>query len=349
MEDERCTGEVNDVGHMGVRVGAIFVILVSSALFTVVPVVTRRIPRLVIPPPIYDFAKFFGSGVIIATGFVHLLQPGNEELSAPCLNEDFQAYPMAFAFCLISMMALFVSEFFAYRLGTSMLHKKGLGNIVHHHAVGHTDAHHAQEELAAEMEHEHHVSEDNDSTLKAKDEEEAPMLRMSKACTGASEIVGVFVLELGVVFHSVIIGLTLATSPWEGDGRFPVLFPVIVFHQVFEGLGLGSRLAFLPDSLGHWLPVMLALAYSVCTPIGMAIGLGVRETFTTNTATGNYVTGIFDSISAGILIYTGLVELLAHEFVFNETMHKAPMAKVALNIAEVCAGVGVMALLGRWA
>ena len=47
---------------------------------------------------------------------------------------------------------------------------------------------------------------------------------------------------------------------------------------MFEGLGLGTRLAFLtlPKSLEH-LPLIGALTYSCVTPIGMAIGLSLRE------------------------------------------------------------------------
>lgn len=52
-----------------------------------------------------------------------------------------------------------------------------------------------------------------------------------------------------------------------------------VFHQSFEGLGLGSRLAFLPlpKSL-NWVPYAAGIGYACVTPIGMAIGLGVRHT-----------------------------------------------------------------------
>lgn len=47
---------------------------------------------------------------------------------------------------------------------------------------------------------------------------------------------------------------------------------------MFEGLGLGSRLAFLQLPQGYgWVPFAGALAYSAMSPIGMAIGLGVRE------------------------------------------------------------------------
>ncbi|WFD24148.1 hypothetical protein MEQU1_002845 [Malassezia equina] len=352
MADEEpvCVGAVNDVDHMGVRVGAIFIVLVSTAAFTLFPILTKRIPRLSIPQFIYDFAKFFGSGVIIATAFIHLLEPAADELSQPCLGDAFQNYPMAYAFALISMMLLFVVEFFAYRLGSLYLKKHGIEAYGHHHAAGHNDANMAQETIAAEERYGEEEEVSKDHNLQRDIEASKPDSGFTKEASVASEVIGVLVLELGVVFHSVIIGLTLATSEWRGeDDDFRVLFPVIVFHQLFEGLGLGSRLAFLPAQMGALWPCMLAMGYSICTPIGMAIGLGVRHTYTTDTPTGYYVTGVFDAISAGILIYTGLVELLAHDFIFNQKMHKAPMWKVAINIVEVCTGAGVMALLGRWA
>ena len=90
---------------------------------------------------------------------------------------------------------------------------------------------------------------------------------LQKNTSGTAEVIGVFVLELGVVFHSVIIGLTLATTEWEGDDdKFYVLFPVIVFHQLFEGLGLGSRLAYMPEFFSMWFLCLLALLYALCTP-----------------------------------------------------------------------------------
>jgi len=349
-EEEVCVGAVNEVDNMGVRIGAIFVILVTTSLFTLFPILTKRIPRLTIPQFIYDFAKYFGSGVIIATAFIHLLEPAADELSQPCLGDAFQNYPMAYGFALISMMMLFIVEFFAYRLGTMYLKKHGIDVQGHHHASGHNDANEPREMIAANVTYTEDEEVNEDVKLQNDIEASKPESGFSKDASVASEVVGVMVLELGVVFHSVIIGLTLATSEYRGDDdEFVVLYPVIVFHQLFEGLGLGSRLAFLPAQMGAFWPCILAMGYSICTPIGMAIGLGVRHTYTTDTPTGYYVTGVFDSVSAGILIYTGLVELLAHDFIFNQKMHKAPMWKVAINIFEVCLGAGIMALLGRWA
>lgn len=46
--------------------------------------------------------------------------------------------------------------------------------------------------------------------------------------TTMAQIIGVSILEFGVIFHSVLIGLTLAV-----DEDFKVLFIVLVFHREF--------------------------------------------------------------------------------------------------------------------
>lgn len=53
-----------------------------------------------------------------------------------------------------------------------------------------------------------------------------------------ARMTALFILEFGVIFHSVFIGLTLAVSGAE----FITLYIVLSFHQTFEGLALGSRL-----------------------------------------------------------------------------------------------------------
>jgi len=161
-----------------------------------------------------------------------------------------------------------------------------------------------------------------------------------------AQMTAIFILEFGIVFHSIFIGLTLAVAGSE----FNTLFIVIIFHQTFEGLGLGSRLAVTPwPSNRRWTPYVLALAYGLSTPLAIAIGLGVRKSYPPNSATTLIVNGVFDSISAGILIYTGLVELMAHEFMFSNSMRKASIKTVMAAFITMCLGAGLMALLGKWA
>ena len=80
--------------------------------------------------------------------------------------------------------------------------------------------------------------------------------------------------------------------------------------ETFEGLGVGSRLAYmrLPEKY-NYVPVIGGLLYGITTPIGIAAGLGVRTTYNANSNTANIVSGVLDSFSAGILLYTGLVEV----------------------------------------
>jgi len=77
--------------------------------------------------------------------------------------------------------------------------------------------------------------------------------------------------------------------------------------EMFEGLGLGSRLSAL-NLPGKWNygRYVAAIFYSICTPVGVAIGLGVRESYNGNGAKASIISGVLDATSAGILLYTGM-------------------------------------------
>ena len=96
------------------------------------------------------------------------------------------------------------------------------------------------------------------------------------------------------------------------------------------------------------LPWLLCAAYGLTTPIAIAIGLGLRTTYNPNSFTANVVSGVLDSMSAGILIYTGLVELLARDFIFNP-VRTNNNKRLTFMIVCVLLGAGLMALLGKWA
>lgn len=153
----------------------------------------------------------------------------------------------------------------------------------------------------------------------------------------AAQMTAIFILEFGVVFHSVFVGLTLAVA---GD-EFTTLYVVLAFHQTFEGLGLGTRLAATPwPKSKQWTPYVFALCYGLSTPVAIAIGLGVRKAYAPGSQTALIVNGVFDSLSAGVLIYTGLVELMAHEFMFSSVMRKATLRVVLSAFTMMCLGAG---------
>lgn len=92
----------------------------------------------------------------------------------------------------------------------------------------------------------------------------------------------------------------------------------------------------------------MALAYACTTPVGIAIGLGVRLSYDPNSQRALISAGVFDAVSAGLLIYSGMVELLAHDFIHGE-MRTAPPKMVLPAIGSMLTGCALMSLLGRWA
>lgn len=99
-------------------------------------------------------------------------------------------------------------------------------------------------------------------------------------------------LEGGILFHSVFVGMTVSITI-EG---FIVLLIAILFHQMFEGLGLGSRIAAVPYPKGSIRPWILVVAFGTTAPLGQAIGLAVRDSYDPNSAFGLIIVGIFNAM-----------------------------------------------------
>lgn len=354
-------------GRIGLRIAALFIIWVTSSIGAIFPIFANRHKGLKVPDWVFFICKYFGSGVIVATAFIHLLGPAEDALRNECLTGTITEYSWAEGIVLMTIFVLFFVELMVMRYGD-------FGGHNHDHDTEHaqepsldTDGSVGTEVAAAEgsatykdyppatplapitrptgphsthapgddhlgHSREHNDVEDADNPLSLEDY--------------AAQMTAIFILEFGIIFHSVFIGLTLAVAGQE----FDTLFIVLIFHQTFEGLGLGARLAVTPwPKDRRWTPYILAVAYGFSTPIAIAIGLGVRKSYPPGSQTTLIVNGVFDSISAGILIYTGLVELMAHEFMFSTSMRKARIQTVMAAFIIMCLGAGLMALLGKWA
>ncbi|KAJ8752657.1 hypothetical protein K2173_005546 [Erythroxylum novogranatense] len=111
---------------------------------------------------------------------------------------------------------------------------------------------------------------------------------------------------MGIVVHSVTIGISLGAS--ESPNTTMPLVATLTFHQFFEGMGLGGRI-----SQTRAITIM-ATFFSLTTPVGIGIGFGISSRYDENNPSSLIVEGIFNSASAGILIYMALVDLLAVDF-----------------------------------
>ncbi|KAK8136566.1 hypothetical protein PG984_004506 [Apiospora sp. TS-2023a] len=151
-------------------------------------------------------------------------------------------------------------------------------------------------------------------------------------------------LEGGILFHSVFVGMTISITI-EG---FIILLIAILFHQMFEGLGLGSRIAAVPYPKGSLRPWLLVVAFGTTAPIGQAIGLATRGSYDPNSAFGLIIVGVFNAISSGLLIYAALVDLLAEDFLSEEAENLTKKEKTQAFCCVLLGAAG-MAAVGAFA
>lgn len=130
------------------------------------------------------------------------------------------------------------------------------------------------------------------------------------------------------------------------DSGFITLFVVILFHQAFEGIALGTRIATMPG--GFVRKVALGAAFAVTTPIGMGIGIGVLSSFNGNDPSTIIAIGTLNAFSAGILLWIGVTEMWFKEW-FYGPLARAGALKIAVGFFGLIAGLIVMSLLGKWA
>ncbi|KAL6887776.1 Zinc/iron permease [Trichoderma longibrachiatum] len=153
-------------------------------------------------------------------------------------------------------------------------------------------------------------------------------------------------LEAGILFHSVFIGMAIsvATGP-----AFVVFLVAISFHQSFEGMALGSRIAAIQFPKGSVRPWLMVLAYGTTTPIGQAIGLVLQRKWDPGSATGLVVVGTTNAISSGLLLYAGLVQLLAEDFLTEKSYRVLKGKRRVQAYFSVVAGAALMAAVGAFA
>lgn len=93
--------------------------------------------------------------------------------------------------------------------------------------------------------------------------------------------------------------------------------------------------------------LVMVFFFSITTPLGIAIGMGLSKIYQENSPTALITVGILNASSAGLLIYMALVDLLAADFMGSKLQ-----ASVKLQIkcyAAVLLGAGGMSLMAKWA
>nr|BAD94060.1 putative root iron transporter protein [Arabidopsis thaliana] len=310
------------------KIIAIPSILVASMIGVSLPLFSRSIPALGPDREMSVIVKTLASGVILATGFMHVLPDSFDDLTSKCLPEDpWQKFPFATFITMISALLVLMIESFAmcaYARRTS----KREGEVVPlengSNSVDTQNDIQTLENGSSYVEKQEKVNEDKTSEL----------LRNKVIAQ---------ILELGIVVHSVVIGLAMGAS----DNKCTVqsLIAALCFHQLFEGMGLGgSILQAQFKSKTNWTMVFF---FSVTTPFGIVLGMAIQKIYDETSPTALIVVGVLNACSAGLLIYMALVNLLAHEFFGPKIQGNIKLH--VLGYVATFTGAAGMSLMAKWA
>jgi zinc transporter ZupT len=242
------------------HVGALLIVLFVSGTACAFPLLAVKFPALRIPGRFFFAVRHFGTGVLIATAFVHLLPTAFLSLGDPCLSgfwvKDYPAMPGAIVLAGIFLVTVVemvfhpsrhispvqvVSEYPdnnqrpANRAGTENVARvRNLGPLFGRtSSIGHQLSHLTQQTA------------DQDSALRRKSDSDLgnrPFCDRERWTDGPQEVeltpeqkqrkelMQCVLLEVGILFHSVFIGMSLSVSV---GNEFIVLLIAITFHRKY--------------------------------------------------------------------------------------------------------------------
>ncbi|KAI3514886.1 hypothetical protein L1887_13633 [Cichorium endivia] len=299
-------------------------ILVVGALGIYVPLLGMMFESLRPESNIFLVVKFFVVSVIHATGFVHVFADANKSLENPRLGDKaWGDFPLANFVAMLATVVVMMVEAAATNWFNRSDHNKNGANHIgdkekhegHVHVHTHTSDGHA------------HVHIGDSGSLEG-------FLRHRFISQ---------VLEVGILIHSVIIGISLGGS--VGPKTIKPLIVAISFHQMFEGMGLGSCITEARFKIRTI--ATMSIFYSLTTPIEIALWFRISNIYDENSRTALIVQGVLNAAPAGILIYMALVDLLAMDFM-KVKVRTSTKCQI-LAFISVLLGVGCMSLLAIWA
>ncbi|KAF7559320.1 hypothetical protein G7046_g4839 [Stylonectria norvegica] len=375
-------GVDKDLYNTPLHAGALAIILCVSSLACAFPILATKYPGLKIPGRFFFTVRHFGTGVLIATAFVHLLPTAFISLGNPCLGgfwiNDYPAIPGAISLAAIFFVTIIEMVFHPARhiplpepasngrqvsgddipnnhgcMGSVNLPVRDMGPLRGRQSSigqGLSTLQSNQEDGTEEDESRGQGYLADRSRAKESFEETTVESQHSQELSPEQkqrkELLQCVLLEFGILFHSIFIGMALSVSI---GNKFIVLLIAIVFHQTFEGLALGSRIAAIKWSPGKKQPWLMALAYGCTTPLGQAIGLATHTLYSPNSEIGLIVVGVMNAISAGLLTFASLVELLSEDFLSDESWRFLRGRKRVIACLLVFFGAFAMSLVGAWA
>ncbi|OQR91128.1 Zinc (Zn2)-Iron (Fe2) Permease (ZIP) Family [Achlya hypogyna] len=325
-DDSACGLPVEDEGTYDrpMHIAAVGIIFAVSLLGSLLPVVSSYVSCLRKSRRAIELLNSFGFGVVIATAFIHMIPPALDTLNDPCLALPYNGFAMVIVLATVYIMQLLETEL-ALRMGNNSPTTEEIPAILQSgkHSFGYVHSTSPETSGYHAHAHGHVVAIASNAALRQK--------------------ITAVIFEVGVAIHSVIIGLELGVA---SGGTFTTLLIALCFHQFFEGVAVGTSAVSAFTSIKA--SVFTALGYSLTTPAGVVIGILVAGSYSETSVVSLWVRGSLDAVAGGILVYTGLVELMTYQYTINPEFHAKSLWGRSFNYTALYLGSAAMAVVGLY-
>ncbi|CAI8594460.1 unnamed protein product [Vicia faba] len=317
-----CENEVQDSNHkvseaLKYKIIAMATVLVSSLIGVCIPIFAKKLSYLNPENDFYFLIKAFAAGVVLATGFIHILPDAFEALSSPCIGEKpWKLFPFSSFVTMVTAIGTLIME-------ALIMGYKKRSEVKKSQPLDENDESHRADDTS----HVHNI------TLASDKLDSTNRLRY---------IIVSQILELGIVLHSIILGISLGVS--RSSKTIKPLVAVLTIHQFFEGIGLGGCIS--QAQFKYSKVAIMILFFCLIFPIGIGIGIGISDIYNENSPKALIVEGLLLSASAGVLINMALVDLVAADFLNSKMLTSLRLqlgASLALFIGLIC--MSILALM----
>ncbi|CCW65727.1 unnamed protein product [Phytomonas sp. EM1] len=347
----------------GWHIFGLFVILISSLIGVFLPLIITHVACLSRNPYIFAFSKAMATGVLLSASMIHLINEGAHMFLEPCVGawvSSYKAY--AFLFALIAALLMQALDIELATIAERWI-RRNKANKSHN-----TISQNPHDQLTQPYLSSNSPSRCKDENLLGSSPTEVPLVlkntceharnddchghqhffEMSQDMGMARKVISAICMEFGVALHSIFVGIVVGLTT---DDELSPLLIALFFHQMFEGMSLGSRL--VDAKFRGALEIILAAIFTLSAPFGMALSISVVKVSRDAMSGSTFVEtiAVLESFCGGILLYLAFTLLL---FDFPEDLRKfcadgmpgRVKRKLGLFFA-LWFGMGLMAFVGK--
>lgn len=317
--------------------------------------------------PVLGYLNIFGGGVLLAGGFVHLLN--DAIISYAQIDEGDLGFPWmsvscSFAIWFFISLETTVNWVTEHRvrlracctkaelnmpppLGAPLSEADCSESAATEYGAACQDPehqHHHDHQHDHQHEHDHHHDDDTsgsiivEAKLQGKQHEDHDHGHHLASTFETHSILTAVMLSIALSSHSFLAGFDLGVST-EEDGVSVLI--AILAHKTVAGIALAGafleveKIAATKYWWGFW---TLMVGWALTTPIGVLFGMIVAE------AMNERGKAVCIALTAGMFLYVSLIEIVPHELEKKERW----MGSRLLKLLTFFAGWGFMSLLALW-